>query len=280
MTTLSPYLLVDVGYLMFYRYYATKLWFRRAHPYEDDEQMVSTPEFGDTYCKRIESCIEELIKTYQTEWGRVYFCCDCRQSTIWRMPHHPSYKSGRQGKAPTGLSTAAKLLHTTIGEISQRQGATLLRVAHAEADDIVYVTRNTIRDYLPSSTFVIVASDADYHQICDASTRLIRLDKKDAMGRSVRNLDGIHPEDAPALDLMVKILSGDASDNIPSVYPKCGPKTALKLAQESIQNPEALRKCFQTHPTAEAQYNRNRLLIDMRNIPEDIQQNIRDDLLG
>ena len=62
--------------------------------------------------------------------------------------------------------------------------------------------------------------------------------------------------------LISKILLGDTSDNIPSIFKKCGPKTALKCFQDSIYFEERLKK-----ENALEKYNLNKLLIDFNNIP-------------
>jgi 5'-3' exonuclease len=59
---------------------------------------------------------------------------------------------------------------------------------------------------------------------------------------------------------------GDSSDNIPSVFPKCGPKTA----QKCIQDPEFFKKKMAENPTYYAQYELNKNLVDFNNIPSEL----------
>ena len=70
----------------------------------------------------------------------------------------------------------------------------------------------------------------------------------------------------PAKDLFCKIMAGDQSDCIPSVFPKCGPKTAAKCFHDS----EYLEKCLDKHPNEAAQLELNTTLIDMHRIPHDL----------
>ena len=58
--------------------------------------------------------------------------------------------------------------------------------------------------------------------------------------------------------LLVKILAGDKSDNIPPVFARCGTATALRLAQ----NPSQLHERLAASDDAQRQYDRNVLLID------------------
>ena len=65
-------------------------------------------------------------------------------------------------------------------------------------------------------------------------------------------------------DLFCKILTGDPSDNIPSVFPKCGPKTALKY----FNNRELFEKKLSGSELWQKQYELNKQLIDFNSIPQ------------
>jgi 5'-3' exonuclease len=56
---------------------------------------------------------------------------------------------------------------------------------------------------------------------------------------------------------------GDLSDNIPSVFPKCGPKTA----QKCVEDPEFFKKKMSDSPEYYNQYELNKKLINFDNIP-------------
>ena len=67
-------------------------------------------------------------------------------------------------------------------------------------------------------------------------------------------------------DLEIKIIMGDISDNIPSAFPKCGPKTA----QKCIEDPEFFKKKMAGNPDYYKQYELNKTIVDFNNIPEDL----------
>ena len=56
---------------------------------------------------------------------------------------------------------------------------------------------------------------------------------------------------------------GDISDNIPSVFPKCGPKTALKYYEDQA----AFQTRLQSSDVFKAQYNTNKTIVDFNEIP-------------
>ena len=59
---------------------------------------------------------------------------------------------------------------------------------------------------------------------------------------------------------------GDISDNIPSVFPKCGPKTALKY----FDNKELLDKKLAENEIYRNNYALNNKMVDFNNIPDDL----------
>ena len=62
----------------------------------------------------------------------------------------------------------------------------------------------------------------------------------------------------------LKGIAGDPSDNITSVFPKCGPKTALKY----YENRELLAKKLQESELYQQKYELNKSLIDFDRIPK------------
>jgi 5'-3' exonuclease len=64
-------------------------------------------------------------------------------------------------------------------------------------------------------------------------------------------------------DLKIKIIMGDTSDNIPSVFPKCG----LKTAQKCIEDEEFFKKKMANNPVYYEQYKLNEKLVSFDKIP-------------
>ena len=59
---------------------------------------------------------------------------------------------------------------------------------------------------------------------------------------------------------------GDTSDNIPSVFPKCGFKTALKC----VENPELFKKKMKDNEEYYKRFDLNTKIIDFNYIPENL----------
>lgn len=274
------YLLIDMGYLLFYRYHATKLWFKKAHDYKDDISMAETQAFQTTFKSRIESCIEKIIKQYKTDWSQVIFCRDSRRENIWRNQLYKPYKQNRDNSSLTGLKIAVNLLKLAIFRLIRYNNAKCIGLQGAEADDIVYCLVKRINKYESGHNIIIVTSDQDYYQLLNTNVTMVGLDTKDKTSKAIQNRDDISQDikkiivdkklDYRQLNLLVKIIVGDKSDNLPSCFPKCGFKTAVKLAID----PNSLDNMFKKIPSSKDIFNLNKKMIDMSMIPKKLQDKI------
>ena len=255
---MSHFLLVDQGYFVFYRYYATQQWFRHSHDVEEHGSMESHPDFLDMLSKRLLTSLEELVKQYGVDWSRVVVCCDGTRSLLWRTQHLKiDYKSHRQ--APSGISQAFQLMTTHLKNLQETKGITVLKHSEMEADDIVATVHRYIRELSSEANITIIATDADYFQLLDEHTQLKALNKRDPAKQSLGN---------PELDLTVKIIQGDTSDGIKGCFPRCGRKTAIKLAQDKT----LLETYFKKHEGSQETYLYNQQMIDFNNIPTHLQE--------
>ena len=87
---------------------------------------------------------------------------------------------------------------------------------------------------MPEREILIVTNDYDYLQLLDDKIHIYNLKNKNLREKSLGS---------KKLDLGVKIIVGDNSDNIPRCFPKCG-KTAYKY----LENPDLLDKAFAKYP--------------------------------
>ena len=258
----SHWLLVDVSYVIFYRYHALRAWYRRAHPgapdpsapdaADDDEGGLAAARalFRDKLLKRFRETLAELGRRHAPD--RTLFCLDgCRN---WRKEFDDEYKRNRQC-TPFLRAMFAECLR----ELRHGDGEPRLVLEHPEleADDIVhYVARARVAAAASATAsdavhrVTIVASDRDYVPLLrHAGVAIV-----DLKGKPVRCPTQIPVEHF----LHVKILSGDKSDNIPPVFPRCGAATALRLARDPPQLAARLAESAVTR----ARYERNCLLID------------------
>jgi 5'-3' exonuclease len=127
-----------------------------------------------------------------------------------------------------------------------------------EGDDIIGISCME----RPNQSHLIIASDHDYLQL--TSDKIIQFDvgnnhiefKPDKFG-----FDSLTTKQF----LLCKILQGDKSDNIPSVFNKCGPKTAGKLVRDTT----LLKEKLNGDQCAMRQFKLNTKLMDFNHIPKD-----------
>ncbi len=152
----------------------------------------------------------------------------------------------------------AKLFEIAYGEnLFIKAGAKLiLSYPKLEADDCVAITAKHIVDTQEDSNVWIITSDMDYLQLASERIKLYDLKYKD-LTNSKNSFNNAQK------DLFCKIVTGDKSDNIPAVLPKCGMKTASKF----YDNPDLFQDKLNITSGAKERYERNKLIIDFDRIP-------------
>jgi 5'-3' exonuclease len=134
-----------------------------------------------------------------------------------------------------------------------RQGGatTILEHPRLEADDCIALS---LKQFGTSRSICVITSDHDYLQLKLPNITLMTLAFKPVKSNSDNDAER---------DLKLKILMGDSSDNIPSVFPKCG----LKTAQKCLDNEAFFSQKMNNDPKHQAQYALNQQLIDFNSIP-------------
>jgi 5'-3' exonuclease len=261
------FVIIDTSYLVFYRFYATILWYKKANRDVDtsgDYSWHTDEVFLEKFKKIFYQSIQKLIKRFNAPTSNIIFALDCPRRDIWRMPHIETYKSNRDDvkKSPSISHLFKYTYDTVLPFLQEKYGVKIVRVNRAEADDVAAVITNSLLETYSEREVLIITNDCDYIQLLQPRVHIWNLQGKNLESRSVGD---------PAVDLQLKIILGDKSDNIDKCFPKCGTKTALKY----IADPTALEKAFEKYPGSKLVYERNSLIIDFNNIPNDIQLEIK-----
>ena len=262
---LAPIMFVDTSYLSFYRFFATKRWLHFSQPELDTKNIEwdKCVPFMEKYESMYMKSLQRFIKKFNVPYQNIIFAKDCKRCDIWRNDLFSQYKGTREAsnKNFTGglvfKHTHAKILP----EIEEKFNCKLMKIERAEADDIIAVCKNNIRSQTPERKVVIITSDTDYVQLLDDFTEIYTLSNSSLRKKSTGNHD---------LDVFIKTIRGDKSDNIPSCFKRIGEKTATKY----FHNRELLSKQFEKNPGSREQHLLNCNLIDFKNIPENISHKI------
>ena len=238
-----PLCIIDASYMVFYRYNATLRWYTYKQPNIDYENITKDEEFVKGFIRHLEKDLKKL-KT-----PNLVFCRDCPRSEIWRMKHWPTYESGR-----THAASFNSDIFNVFYNYLKSKSCTIVKQATLEADDVAALVARQVGDDV---NVVFITNDNDYLQLCGPRRTIRNLAGADVMKRS---------RGSAAKDLLMKILMGDKSDNIPAVYSMCGAKTAESYAAMSHDD---MTDQLNKRSNAAANFERNRLLIDLSYIPTD-----------
>ena len=257
------FIFVDGSYYNFYRYFALMQWWKNAYPEEplDDpfknEKFVE--KFKKTHVENLQGMAKKL-KIAKTVTPILIVGRDCKRENIWRNELFPQYKANRANGPEDGFMGGPFFKMAYEEQLFIKGGAkAILSHPKLEADDCIALSVKNLVNRYPQCHIYIITSDRDYLQLNAHNVDLYNLTYKNiAESKSSTG----NAED----DLEIKIIMGDTSDNIPSVFPKCGPKTALKC----IENPEFFKKKLEENPEYKAQYNLNKQLVNFNCIPENL----------
>ena len=251
----ETFIFVDGSYYCFYRYYSLLNWWKNAHKDEAHEvSEVFVEKFKKLFVENLQQIPQKLgIKNSKPTMivGR-----DCKREDIWRNELFPQYKGTRIYNE--GFHGGKFFQMAYDDKLFQQGGAkSIMYHPKLEADDCIAISVKHLADKYPNCQIYIITSDRDYLQLNAPNINIFNLafiniaETKNSTGNAKQ-------------DLEIKIIMGDKSDNIPSSFPTCGPKTALKC----VEDREFFIKKMADNPEYYKQYELNKTLIDFNRIPE------------
>jgi len=262
------FVLIDGSYYVFFRYYALRVWWNLAKGNEETAEPRDSERFLDKYRTTFVSKLEELDKKLGIESSIKLVGKDCPREAIWRTKLFPAYKEGRK---ETDNEDISKMFQLTYNNNLFIDGgvSTILSDPALEADDCIALTAKHIIEKYPDAQVYVITSDMDYLQLAQERIHLYDLKFKNLTDSKSCSGD-------PKKDLFCKIVSGDKSDNIQSIFSRCGPKTAAKYYDDDV----LFQKRLASEPEARLRYISNSQLIDFDRIPEDLVTRFRTNCLG
>ena len=255
-------LIIDTSYFNFYRFYATLQWYKNAYP-EEDLSTTLDLSINQIFIQKFEKMFLSTLDKFKKKFkiNKIIFARDCPRKEIWRTKFYPDYKIQRDeiysSKNNFQGGCIFKYAYKYIIPKLLNESCTEIKVSQLEADDIIYLTTQKIKEKYDN--IYIISSDHDLLQVIDTSNNIFLYDAKlkcfndKSYGSSDKNN-------------FIKSIIGDSSDNIKQIIPKLGVKTALKIYDDK----KLLLKKFKEHPGSLEKYCLNRILIDFKNIPDEL----------
>ena len=206
-------------------------------------------------------------KRYRNDYGQMVICADGMNT--WRKNFYPEYKASRKkGRDSSGLDWQEifRVLNLVRDEIKENLPYKVLHIEGCEADDIIGALTYETQEFGKFEPVMIISSDKDFIQLQKFSNvKQFSPIQKKSVG-----------EKHPRKYLFEHICRGDKGDGIPNVLSPDNcfvdeiRQTPLRqnlidtwIDDESIM-PEEIKRNF----------HRNKRLIDLNEIPEDIYNNI------
>ena len=214
--------------------------------------------------------IRSHLKNFRKEYGEVVLCSDNRK--YWRKEFFPFYKAGRK-KSRKNSDLDWHLIFDMLAkfkvELKENFPYKVIDVEGAEADDII---GTLVPRHIMHENILIISSDGDFLQLQMYN------------GRSKYTVKQYNPtqkkfliSENPLDELKQKIINGDKGDGIPNILSPSD--TFVREIRQKVMTESKLTKFMSENYTeydenAKIGFSRNQTLIDLRNIPGDIQSKI------
>ena len=218
-------------------------------------------------------------KKFRKEYGEMVIACDSKN--VWRREVFPNYKAGRKAnreKSEHDWDAIFSMLHTIKDEIKTFLPYKVIELETAEADDIIAtLVRRQQRIVGPNHAkkILILSGDKDFIQLHNENVRQYNPVLSKFVGKG----------ENPSIYIKEHIFKGDRSDGIPNIL-----SDDNVFVEGRRQRPLSKKKInnwvndvfFYTHFTEEEQknYNRNRKLIDLSCIPQELEDKINNEFLN
>lgn len=223
------------------------------------------------------NAIRSYKKKFGAEFGDIVIACDNRH--YWRRQYFPNYKANRKkARQDSGFdwSSIFEALHQIRSELQEHFPYPVIDVDGAEADDVIatlaeYSQTSNTDGLLPSAEpFLILSGDHDFEQLQKYSNvkQYAPVQKK-----------WVKLTESPEAVLMEHIIMGDKGDGVPNILSnddtfinghRQRPMKKDKVAEWKKMKPED----FITNDEMWRNFQRNRELVDLSRIPEDIKEAI------
>jgi len=216
-------------------------------------------------------------KKFRKEYGEMVIACDSKN--VWRREIFPNYKAGRKAnraKSEHDWDAIFSMLHNIKNEIKTFLPYKVIEIETAEADDIIAtLIKKNKRVIAPEhkKNVLILSGDKDFIQLHDKNVKQYNPVLNKFVGKG----------EEPSLYIKEHILKGDRSDGIPNVLSDDNVfvegRRQRPLSKKKINS--WVEEVFMTFTEEEQKnYDRNRKLIDLSCIPQELEDKINNEFLN
>jgi len=261
----TTFIFIDGSYFCFYRYHSILTWWKNAYP--EESSVLDNPYENEKFVEKFRKTFVDNVKKIPKGLGLdkktqpvIIVGKDCKREDIWRNKIYSNYKANRANGEEDGFMGGPFFKMAYEDNLFIQGGTTkVLKHPFLEADDCIAISVKHLLNTCPNSKIFIIASDKDYLQLASNNVKIYNLafkniaEEKSCTGNA-------------ECDLFCKIITGDKSDNIESVFPRCGLITAIKYFNDKA----LFEKKLNERPIFKDIYQLNIQLIDFNNIPSEL----------
>ena len=229
--------------------------------------LMMASKFSDADIDTVRPAVLNTLRIYRTkfvsEFGELILCCDDRKT--WRKDIFPNYKASRK-KTRAATSIDWEKLYECLNQLKEELiewfPYKLIQVEKAEADDVIAILVGLINE-----RSLILSSDKDFVQLHQFNVRQYSpIQKKFVEGDAKWSLHE-------------KIIKGDVGDGVPNIMSDDN----VFVDEGRRQKPITKKKVdawYELDPDMYCSnemlrnYNRNKQLVDLGEVPESIRINI------
>ena len=268
-------ILVDSSYTSFYRFFATLRWMSMANKevwakYKDKPEYnwLKNKIFKEKYTKMYLESIVKLVKKKVYKKSMVIFCLYAKKETLWRHNLTKDYKGNRadlskkRNFGPTFRYTYNTLIPKLVKD---NDHIFSIKEDKVEADDIIAVICKNMEVLKKNYPIYLISGDEDFKQLGRKNLYFINYKSKKLIELSKKEAEN---------NLLLKIISGDSSDNIKCIFPKDKKIINNKKRKEVKESKAKLNKFLDENKEAKKKFKLNKNLIDFEMIPKKYIKNI------
>ena len=211
-------------------------------------------------------------KKYRDQYGQMIICCD--GPNTWRKQYFPEYKAARKKNrddSSVDWQEIFRILNLVRDEIRENLPYKVIHLEGCEADDVIGTLALQTQEFGKDEPVKIISSDKDFiqlHRFKNVS-QFSPMQKKEVTDKN------------PHIYRFNHIIKGDAGDGVPNVksadnvFVEEGLRQTpirAKQVEEWLDNSEKLSEVMDTE--VYRNYQRNKKLIDLTEIPENISEMI------
>jgi 5'-3' exonuclease len=261
-------ILVDTSYTLFHRFFATLRWMSLAHS-DIYKEHINNVEYNwcdnnifiDKYEKLYLASIEKLVGKKIYKDSNIIFCMDTPKEQVWRTELKCDYKGDRFDMSKkTNFTPTFKYTYNKIipNILKNNKNMFKIRINKLEADDIIA----TISKHLENTSvnIYLLSGDEDFLQLGRKNLYFINYKTKKPKELSLGDAK---------LALHKKLLLGDKSDCIKSIFP---PKFSHKTKKTLVESIESFNEFIKQNKDIEKKYIENTKLINFDSIPSELIQ--------